>query len=257
MTLSGLAPMVVAAEGGLGAVLDTIERDAKALEAPPARSTLADLFDEQAARTPESAALVFEGYTLTYAEFDARANRLARHLIADGVGPDTVVALAMRRSIELLVAVYAVVKAGGAYLPLDPDHPAERTAHVLETTSPIVVLTAGADGAALPAGSPAVVLEQLDLGGFSDAPVTDADRMAPLAPENAAYVIFTSGSTGRPKGVAVSHAAIVNRLLWMQGEYGLTADDVVLQKTPVTFDVSVWELFWPLQVGARMVIAVP
>ncbi|PTR44095.1 amino acid adenylation domain-containing protein [Rhodococcus sp. OK611] len=257
VTLSGLAPMVVAAEGGLGAVLDTIERDAKALEAPPARSTLADLFDEQAARTPESVALVFEGHALTYAEFDARANRLARHLIADGVGPDTVVALAMRRSIDLLVAVYAVVKAGGAYLPLDPDHPAERTAHVLETTAPVVVLTTGADGAALPAGSPGVVLEQLDLGGFSDAPVTDADRMAPLAPENAAYVIFTSGSTGRPKGVAVSHAAIVNRLLWMQGEYGLTVDDVVLQKTPVTFDVSVWELFWPLQVGARMVIAVP
>uniref|UniRef100_UPI00145FCDFF non-ribosomal peptide synthetase n=1 Tax=Rhodococcus oryzae TaxID=2571143 RepID=UPI00145FCDFF len=257
VTLSGLAPMVVAAEGGLGAVLDTIERDAKALEAPPARSTLVDLFDEQVARTPDSVALVSEGHAPTYAEFDARANRLARRLIADGVGPDTVVALAMRRSIDLLVAVYAVVKAGGAYLPLDPDHPAERTAHVLETAAPIVVLTTGADGAALPAGSPAVVLEQLDLGGLSGAPVTDADRLAPLSPENTAYVIFTSGSTGRPKGVAVSHAAIVNRLVWMQGEYGLTADDVVLQKTPVTFDVSVWELFWPLQVGARMVIAVP
>ncbi|KIM14462.1 hypothetical protein QV65_31885, partial [Rhodococcus erythropolis] len=96
-----------------------------------------------------------------------------------------------------------------------------------------------------------------DVSGFDASPVVDSERLGRLRAENTAYVIFTSGSTGRPKGVGVSHAAIVNRLLWMQGEYGLGVRDVVLQKTPVTFDVSVWELFWPLQVGARLVIAVP
>ncbi|WP_160098502.1 AMP-binding protein, partial [Rhodococcus sp. T7] len=102
-----------------------------------------------------------------------------------------------------------------------------------------------------------ICVDTVDVSGFSGAPVTDADRVSPLWPGNTAYVIFTSGSTGRPKGVAVTHAAIVNRLVWMQGEYGLGSDDVVLQKTPVTFDVSVWELFWPLQVGARLVVARP
>ncbi|MCX4093065.1 non-ribosomal peptide synthetase [Nocardia sp. alder85J] len=226
-------------------------------------ATLAGLFARQAAATPDAPALVFEAERLSYADFAARVHRTARHLISLGVGPETRVALAMRRSPDLLAGLYAVVAAGAAYVPVDPDHPADRTRDVLDTATPACVLTTARDLAAAPhlaaALAPDIVirLDRTDLTGYADHPVTDADRLAPLRDSNAAYVIFTSGSTGRPKGVAVTHAAIVNRLLWMQHEYPLTAADVVLQKTPATFDVSVWELFWPLQVGASLVIARP
>ncbi|MEU2005891.1 non-ribosomal peptide synthase/polyketide synthase [Rhodococcus sp. NPDC019616] len=216
--------------------------------------TLPSLFGAQVAATPDRTALVFDGEELTYAEFDARANALARRLIEQGVGPESVVAVAMRRSVELLVSVYAVGKAGGAYLPVNPDHPAERTASVLATAAPVCVLV---DGETVDTAVPVIDIAAEDFTGYSRVAVTDRERLAPLSSANTAYVIFTSGSTGRPKGVAVTHGAIVNRLLWMQHEYGLTSEDVVLQKTPVTFDVSVWELFWPLQVGAGLVIAAP
>ncbi|WP_280232742.1 non-ribosomal peptide synthetase, partial [Nocardia cyriacigeorgica] len=232
---------------------------AAALSASPSGTdpaTLVAMFEAQAVRTPDAPALTFADTTLTYAQFSARVNRLARHLISLGVGPDTHVALGMRRSIELVVGMYAVTVAGGAYVPLDPDHPADRTRYVLDTADPVCVLTTAADefdaGARI-----ALEIESLDLSGYSAAAVTDAERTAALRPTHTAYVIFTSGSTGRPKGVGVSHAAIVNRLVWMQSAYGLDALDVVLQKTPVTFDVSVWEFFWPLQVGARLVVAKP
>ncbi|MGW0184126.1 amino acid adenylation domain-containing protein, partial [Nocardia sp. NPDC003345] len=165
----------------------------------------------------------------------------------------------LRRSVDLVVGMYAVVTAGGAYVPVDPDHPAERIGYVLETARPVCVLTRSDDAAAVPGGTglPVLTLDTLDTEEFDSAPVGDADRVAPLRPDNTAYVIFTSGSTGRPKGVAVTHAAIVNRLVWMQSEYGLATSDVVLQKTPSTFDVSVWEFFWPLRVGARLVVAKP
>ncbi|BDU08625.1 hypothetical protein FMUBM48_48880 [Nocardia cyriacigeorgica] len=219
-------------------------------------ATLVAMFEAQATRTPDTPALTFADTTLSYAQFSARVNRLARHLISLGVGPDTHVALGMRRSIELVVGMYAVTVAGGAYVPLDPDHPADRTRYVLDTADPVCVLTTAADE--FDAGTrTALEIESLDLSGYSAAPVTDAERSAPLLPTHTAYVIFTSGSTGRPKGVAVPHAAIVNRLVWMQSAYQLDATDVVLQKTPATFDVSVWEFFWPLQVGARLVVAKP
>ncbi|MFD6158646.1 non-ribosomal peptide synthase/polyketide synthase [Nocardia sp. NPDC060256] len=219
-------------------------------------ATLVSMFEAQAARTPDAIAVTFEGTSLSYAEFSARVNRLARHLISLGVGPDSMVALGMRRSVDLVAGMYAVSVAGGAYVPLDPDHPAERTHYVLDTARPVCVLTTARDE--FDAGkTPAVELDRLKLSDYSDAQVTDADRRAPLRPSNTAYVIFTSGSTGRPKGVAVSHGSIVNRLVWMQAEYGLERTDVVLQKTPATFDVSVWEFFWPLQIGARLVVAKP
>uniref|UniRef100_UPI002454A97A non-ribosomal peptide synthase/polyketide synthase n=1 Tax=Nocardia cyriacigeorgica TaxID=135487 RepID=UPI002454A97A len=232
---------------------------AAALSASPSGTdpaTLVAMFEAQAARTPDAPALTFADTTLTYAQFRARVNRLARHLISLGVGPDTHVALGMRRSIELVVGMYAVAVAGGAYVPLDPDHPADRTRYVLDTADPVCVLTTAADE--FDAGERTTLeIEALDLAGYSAAPVTDAERTAPLLPSHTAYVIFTSGSTGRPKGVAVSHGAIVNRLVWMQSAYQLDASDVVLQKTPSTFDVSVWEFFWPLQIGARLVVAKP
>ncbi|MFZ2174670.1 MAG: amino acid adenylation domain-containing protein, partial [Rhodococcus sp. (in: high G+C Gram-positive bacteria)] len=244
-------------------VLDTW--NATAHDVP--HTTLVELFDTQVARTPDAVAVVSDGTSVSYAEFDARANRLARYLIAAGVGPESLVGVSIRRSADLLTAIYAVIKTGGAYVPLDADQPVERLAHVLDTAAPQCVLTSGADAFALPAFAlptfalpgdiPVLHIDTLDVSGFCPDPVRDLDRSAPLRPGNTAYVIFTSGSTGRPKGVRVTHAAIVNRLVWMQEEYRLRGDDVVLHKTPVTFDVSVWELFWPLQVGARLVIARP
>uniref|UniRef100_UPI000A4E9D18 non-ribosomal peptide synthetase n=1 Tax=Nocardia amamiensis TaxID=404578 RepID=UPI000A4E9D18 len=252
---------------------DVVERWNATAHAVDPAATLVSMFAAQVERTPDAPAITFEGttlalpspdhhpssshyVTLTYSEFTARVNRLARHLISLGVGPDAMVALGMRRSIDLVVGMYAVSVAGGAYVPLDPDHPADRTRYVLETAQPVCVLTTSRDE--FDAGATrAIEIDLISLTDYSDAPVTDADRRAPLRPSNTAYVIFTSGSTGRPKGVAVSHAAIVNRLVWMQDEYSLNGTDAVLQKTPATFDVSVWEFFWPLQVGARLVVAKP
>ena len=217
-------------------------------------ATLVSMFAAQAARTPEAVALDFEGQRITYGEFAVRVARTARFLIGQGVGPGAVVGVGLRRGIDLLVAIYAVQAAGAAYLPLDPDHPADRIADVLATAAPVCVLA----GAGFPdTGTRTVDPADLDLSGFAADPVTDADRIRPLRAADLAYVLFTSGSTGKPKGVAVSHTAIVNRLAWMQDAYRLDANGVVLQKTPITFDVSVWELFWPLQVGATLVIARP
>ncbi|MEC3919456.1 non-ribosomal peptide synthase/polyketide synthase [Nocardia sp. CDC160] len=217
-------------------------------------STLVSLFEAQAERTPGATAITFEGSSLYYAEFAGRVRRLARWLIAEGVGPGDLVALGMRRSLDLVVGMYAVITAGAAYVPLDPDHPAERIEYILATADPVTVLTSGED---LLVDTAQVRIDLLDLSAYPDDVVTDADRLAPLRESNDAYVIFTSGSTGRPKGVAVPHSAIVNRLVWMQSEYRLAADDRVLQKTPATFDVSVWEFFWPLLIGARLVVARP
>ncbi|WP_422333748.1 amino acid adenylation domain-containing protein, partial [Rhodococcus sp. (in: high G+C Gram-positive bacteria)] len=223
----------------------------------PPHGTVIDLFDSQVARAPEATALVFEGETLTYAEFDARVNRLARVLIGMGVGPETKVVLAIRRSIDSMVAVYAVLKAGGAYVPLDPDHPADRTVHVLDSARPLCILTVARDRLDLATDHRVVEIDRLELADVSAAAITDADRPVDLRPTNLAYVIYTSGSTGRPKGVAVSHASVLNQVTWISDRYRLDSRGVVLQKTPVTFDVSVWELFAPLASGSRLVIAAP
>ncbi|MGW0328268.1 non-ribosomal peptide synthase/polyketide synthase [Nocardia sp. NPDC003183] len=227
------------------------------------RMTLASLFAAQAERTPNATAVTLEDESLSYSGFADAVNRLARLLISIGVRPDRTVAIGMRRSIDSVVAMYAVITAGGAYVPLDPDHPAERIAQVIAAADPVCVLTRRSDDLDLTgveaAGDHCAVLdlEQVDTTDYSAEPITDADRLATLTRDNAAYLIFTSGSTGTPKGVVVSHAAIVNRLVWMQDAYRLTPDDAVLQKTPATFDVSVWEFFWPLQIGARLVLARP
>ncbi|MFE5288887.1 amino acid adenylation domain-containing protein [Nocardia sp. NPDC056611] len=225
-----------------------------------AAATLVSRFDAQVAATPDAVALVFADETLTYRELAERSNRLARLLIAEGVGPESLVALALRRSTELVVAMYAVLQAGAAYVPLDPDQPADRIGHILDTARPRLLLIAEADefeAGARDVATLSVQRAEASARALSGAPITQAERVRPLRPEHTAYVIFTSGSTGRPKGVAVEHHAIVNRLVWMQHEYTLTAEDAVLQKTPATFDVSVWEFFWPLQTGARLVVAKP
>ncbi|MGW4019705.1 amino acid adenylation domain-containing protein, partial [Rhodococcus ruber] len=264
VVLSNLAPHLLESpeNGGLAGIVDRVIADAVSVADASAihdavADTLVGLFEQQVARTPDAVAVEFEGVTLTYAEFDAATNRMARRLIAAGVGPERSVALAIRRSTDLLVAMYGIVKAGGAYVPLDPDHPADRIAHVLDSARPVVVLTTSDTELALPSDTPILEIDRLDLDGFDAGRVVDTERLGPLRPQNTAYVIFTSGSTGRPKGVAVSHEAIVANLRWRQREYRFTTEDVVLQKTPYTFDVSVWEFFWPLQVGARLVVARP
>ncbi|NYI93924.1 amino acid adenylation domain-containing protein/non-ribosomal peptide synthase protein (TIGR01720 family) [Streptomonospora nanhaiensis] len=235
---------------------------------PVAGRTLPELLDAGALRSRAGAAAVLgadeeAGGALTRVEFEARVNRLARELVARGAGPESVVAVAVPRSVELVVALHAVVRAGAAYLPVDVSHPAERVAFVLADARPAVVLCDTATRAALPAAYAAAAVALDDpataerVAGRAAAPLTDAERRAVLRPEHAAYVLYTSGSTGRPKGVVVSHRAIVNRLAWMQGAYGLTPEDRVLLKTPVTFDVSVWELFWPFAAGAGLVVAAP
>ncbi len=178
---------------------------------------------------------------LTYAELDAASNRLARYLIGLGAGPEEIVAVSLPRSADLVIALLAVLKTGAAYLPLDPGYPAERLCALIEDAAPV-----------------AVISEHLpEASGLPASAITDADRKSALSALHPAYVIYTSGSTGRPKGVCVPHAGIVNRLAWMQDEFKLTAADAVLQKTPFSFDVSVWEFFWPLLEGARLVLAKP
>ncbi|MBY4128506.1 amino acid adenylation domain-containing protein [Rhodococcus fascians] len=265
LALSTLAPGAIeSVAGGLESIVADVVADARAVlgefvSAAPAASaeTLPGRFRAQVQRTPDAEALRFEGSSLTYAEFDARVNTLARRLVDLGVGPDTAVGLSISRSVELLVAMYAIVEAGGAYVPLDPAHPADRISYVLDIARPILVLTTTAENTVLPSSTSILYVDSEDLSGLSPLPMSDDERTRPVEPENTAYVIFTSGSTGRPKGVAVSHEAIVANLDWRQRDYPLTAADVVLQKTPFTFDVSVWEFFWPLQAGATLVIAAP
>ncbi|WP_155988915.1 amino acid adenylation domain-containing protein, partial [Nocardiopsis sp. CNT312] len=195
-----------------------------------------------------------------YAGFRGRVNRLARLLVGRGVGPGDVVAVALPRSPDLVVALHAVVVAGAAYLPLDVEYPAERLGFVLSDSRARLVVTDGASAADLPGDTGEVLvlddpLVVEELSGLPGGEVSDAERVRPLHGADLAYVIYTSGSTGRPKGVGVSHGAIVNRLEWMQGRFPLGSEDRVLLKTPSAFDVSVWELFWPLRVGASLVVA--
>ncbi|HEX6036828.1 non-ribosomal peptide synthetase, partial [Longimicrobium sp.] len=218
-------------------------------------ASLHGLFEAQAARTPDAVAVQLDDETLTYAGLDARANQLARHLRGLGVGAETRVGVCAERSTELVVALLAVLKAGGAYVPIDPSYPADRIAYMLEDSGIPVLLTQARLADALPPHGARVVRVDADRETIA---AESADALSvDVAPEQLAYVIYTSGSTGRPKGAMNAHRGIVNRLRWMQDEYRLDATDVVLQKTPFSFDVSVWEFFWPLMTGARLVLAKP
>ncbi len=228
-------------------------------------TTLTALLETSMRRTPDASAVVFDGETLSYGELDARTAALAQALIERGIGRDDVVAVVLPRSVELIVALVAVLRAGAAYLPLDPDHPPQRLRRLIENAGARCVLAAGggaeemhcvlaagggAEGANEPFGAPL-------LAGDAWPRSATAPPDVEISPDAAAYVLFTSGSTGEPKGVVVEHRAIVNRLEWMRAHYGFDADDRILQKTPTTFDVSVWELFLPLITGATLVFARP
>ncbi|MFF8531837.1 amino acid adenylation domain-containing protein [Streptomyces sp. NPDC015532] len=203
---------------------------------PLTPDTLPGAFEAQAARTPDNLAVIGEHERLTYAEFNRRANQLAHWLIEQGAGPEQLVAVKIPRSVDLMVAIYAVVKAGAAYVPIDTELPEDRVRHVLDCAQPLLVLDQ-----TLP-----------DVCGH---PESDPERT--LSPDNAAYAIFTSGSTGGPKGVPVAHRAIMNRLRWGLAHFDVGAQDRVLLSTTASFDVSVPELFAPLQAGAAVVIARP
>jgi amino acid adenylation domain-containing protein len=226
----------------------------------PKEKCLHELFEEQVEKSPEAIALVCEEQSLTYAELNVRANRLAAHLCGLGVGPEVRAAICMVQGVEMVVALLATLKTGGAYVPLDPSYPPERLAYMIEDSSPAVLLTHEAALAALAGHSLALPILNLN----SDAPQwagqseCNPDHAAiGVDPRNLAYVIYTSGSTGTPKGAMNEHRAVVNRLFELQRNYGIGAHDVVLQKTTFSFDTSVWEFFCPLLFRGRLIVASP
>ncbi len=246
-------------------------REWNATAAPGSGACLHQLIEARVERTPEAPAVVFAGEALTYRELNARANRLAHHLMRLGVGPDVRVGLCLERSADLIVALVATLKAGGAFVPIDPSYPAERIAYMLADASVEVALGEERTAPLLAAtAARAVLVDQADAAwrrgpdpgnpaaaGASGASGSSCASWSPPCPDDLAYVVYTSGSTGRPKGAMNSHRGIVNRLLWVQEVLPLTVADRVLQKTPASFDVAVWEFFWPLLSGACLVVARP
>jgi amino acid adenylation domain-containing protein/non-ribosomal peptide synthase protein (TIGR01720 family) len=221
----------------------------------PSERCLHELIEEQVERSPRAVAVLFKQEQLTYAELNGRANQLARYLRRLGVGPEVRVGICLERSLEMLVGLLGILKAGGCYVPLDPEYPRERLAFMADDARLPVLLTARHLADSLATQAATVVRLDADWPGIALESRADLDGRATA--ENVAYVIYTSGSTGQPKGVMNTHRAICNRLDWMQKTYNLTGSDGVLQKTPFSFDVSVWEFFWPLMAGARLVLAPP
>src|SRR5271165_5438491 len=221
----------------------------------PRKRSLHQFIEEQVERSPDASALVFESQQLTYRELNSRANQLAHRLRKLGVGPEKLVAVCTERSVEMIVALLGTMKAGGAYVPMDPDYPKSRLSVLLEDAEAPVLLTQEHLLDALPEhGVPTICLDR-DWHTIAAEPSDNPDLIT--NGKDQAYMIYTSGSTGKPKGVPNVHEGIVNRLLWMQDAYGLDRSDRVLQKTPYSFDVSVWEFFWPLMTGACLVVARP
>ena len=221
------------------------------------------LFEQQVEREPNATAVVFEGQSLAYGELNSQGNQLAYRLLALGVKPDDRVAICVERGLEMVVGLLGILKAGAGYVPLDPAYPDERLAYMLADSEPVALLTQRAlaerfSKIAIDVPLPSLMLDELEASGVADATgSTDNPILPDLTPSHLAYVIYTSGSTGQPKGVANPHRGVVNRLDWMQRAYHLTPLDRVLQKTPFSFDVSVWEFFWPLHTGATLVVAAP
>ncbi|WP_307794069.1 non-ribosomal peptide synthetase/MFS transporter [Actinacidiphila bryophytorum] len=225
----------------------------------PDDATLHGLVLARAAAAPAAPAVVFEGAVLTYGQLAERAHRVAARLRLAGAQTGRIVAVCAHRGPDLVAALLGVLISGAAYLPLDPDHPVDRLGFMLADAEPVAVLTAGTARDALPpTACPVLDLgEAQDLDPDLDGAGTSRTAGPAAGPGDPAYVIYTSGSTGRPKGVVNGHRGVVNRLHWMQRRFRLTAADTVLQKTPAGFDVSVWEFFWPLLTGARLVLARP
>ena len=212
------------------------------------------LFEVQARKSPDAVAVVFGDQRLTYSQLNARANQLAHYLCTRGVGPEVLVGICVERSLEMVIGLLGILKAGGAYVPIDPAYPQERIALMLEDARPVLCLIHAATHEISAVYQPNI---NLDSEGEAIAQFSTDNPDTTSQPNHLAYVIYTSGSTGRPKGVCLGHRGVVNRLEWMQFQYRLDTNDSILQKTPFSFDVSVWEFFWPILAGAKLVIAPP
>ncbi|MEC3841317.1 non-ribosomal peptide synthetase [Bacillus amyloliquefaciens] len=215
----------------------------------PKEKTLHQLFEEQAERTPEQTAVVYGKSRLTYRELNERANQLARILQSEGVQPDQPVGMMAERSLEMIIGLFGILKAGSAYVPIDPSYPDDRIQYILEDSGTKLLLVQSHLREGLPFRGKVLDLEDPRFSGEDD---SNLEQTA--GPNHLAYVIYTSGSTGRPKGVMVEHRSVINRLVWMQEHYPLDERDAILQKTPITFDVSVWELFWWSMTGSKAVL---
>jgi non-ribosomal peptide synthetase component F len=222
---------------------------------PAAPANLLTRLEAQAAQQPEALAVLCEGQSLTYEELHTRANQLARYVQALGIRHEQPVGLCMDRSLDLVVGLLAILKAGAVYVPLDPTYPTERLAFLLADARLPVVLTHARLAPRLTGEGRQVVCLDTDWPR-----IAQQDSQPPAVavdPAQLAYILYTSGSTGQPKGAMNTHQGLSNRLMWMQAAYSLTPGDRVLQKTPISFDVSLWELLWPLLTGARLVLARP
>ena len=210
----------------------------------------------QAESTPAAVAVQIGEATVTYADLRSRARNLAQHLRGLGVGPDICVGVCVERSLHSVVAVLAILEAGGVYLPLDPSYPPARTRFMVRDAGAAFILThsqyTAAGGILEDCPGRLILLDSAAIVGASDAP----DAVLP-SDQSLAYVIYTSGSTGQPKGVGVPHKALANHMHWMIAAFGFTPEDRVLQRTPANFDASVWEFFAPLMVGGRLVLLPP
>ena len=219
-------------------------------------SLIQQLFEERVAASGHSVALIHEGQSLTYAELNTRANRLARHLRAQGAGPDRLVGILLERNVSLVVGLLAILKAGAAYVPLDPMYPADRLAHMLEDARPCALLTQETLRAPLPGARAAVIAVDSDSSAIAaQDPANLGSEELGLRPQHLAYVIYTSGSTGRPKGVMIEHAAVVNFLRSMRKRPGIDPADRLLAVTTVAFDIAALEIYLPLVSGATVVLA--
>ncbi|MEA3082467.1 MAG: hypothetical protein QOC89_164 [Paraburkholderia sp.] len=230
-----------------------LDNDWNATRRDYSERTVTAEIDRQARQTPHAIALEFGDEKLTYEELMCRANRLAHHLRRAGVGRQDLVGVFMHRSVEMVVSLLAIHKAQAAYVPLDPDYPPERVDYMIEDAGMVMILTQAQLANAL--NTRTMLVDVTSVLAHADLPVTPLDL--PIEEDSLAYMIYTSGSTGRPKGVLLEHGPLANRLAWMQEAFPLDSTDRVIQKTPFSFDVSVWEFFWPLMYGAGIVMAEP
>lgn len=221
----------------------------------PRNTVITDLIEEQTRQTPDAPAVIFEDRCLTYNDFNIRANQLARHLKEMGADPEVLIGIFMERSLEMAVSMYAVLKSGAAYIPLEPEYPSERLNFMIKDSRLSVLITQPHLSDRLDTRDIQVVCVDADFSAIAHLSQETPERTA--APDNSAYAVYTSGSSGQPKGVLNTHLGLMNQLYWRQEFFRLTPSDAVLQKTPFSFDNSVWELFWPLMVGARTVLVPP
>jgi amino acid adenylation domain-containing protein len=213
----------------------------------PQEKTIYKLFEEQVEKTPDAIAIIYGNTRLSYRDLNNKSNKLARIIRGKGVNPDSIVGIMVERSYEMIVGIMGILKAGGAYMPIDPDYPSERIKYMLDDSCVRLLLSSHSIENNIEFAGEVIKLDIRKLGTGKVSNLSEHARA-----DNLAYVIYTSGSTGKPKGVMIEHKSVINRLNWMQKKYPISNGDVILQKTPFTFDVSVWELFWWFFNGATL-----